>query len=237
MARPFQLIAFDLDGTLVDSSRDIEFSTNTLIAEHGGRPLSAEAVVGMVGSGARVLVERAFEAAGLGRATDAALARFLAIYDLHLLDHTRPYEGVSDLLAALGRAGYSLGVLTNKPRNASLRVLDGLGLTRHFARVVGGDGLDGRKPNPAGLLSLMATTNARAGQTMLVGDSLVDLQAGRNAGVTVCVARYGFGYAGIPSEALEGDETVIDAPIELLERIGESGLSRTGEGAGSDLDA
>lgn len=225
MAGSHPLIVFDLDGTLVDSRRDLVDSMNAVIVESGGQPLATDTVVSMIGSGARVLVERACEAAALGRATDATLERFLAIYDRHLLDHTRAYDGVPEVLDALGRGRHILAVLTNKPRHPSMRVLEGLGLAHHFTQVIGGDGPDGRKPDPAGLIGLMASVHADADSTWLVGDSFVDLQTARNADVTCCLARYGFGYPGIPVGARDGREHVIDVPKELLERISGSGLA------------
>src|SRR5438874_8494910 len=112
-----RLIVFDLDGTLVDSRRDLANSMNTLLAECGAAPLPEETIGRMVGDGAAVLVARGFAAARVPAPPDA-LARFLAIYDDHLLDHTRPYDGIADALTALGRRA-DLAVLTNKPLAAT----------------------------------------------------------------------------------------------------------------------
>src|SRR5262249_34705467 len=144
----------DLDGTLVDSRRDLAESVNTTLESYGA-PVLAEDVVGrMVGNGAPTLVARAFEAAGLERPPDA-LDRFLAIYHGRLLMHTRPYPGIPEALDVLG-ARAALAVLTNKPRQPTLAILEGLDLARHFdpRAVVGGDGPFPRKPEPNGLRHL-----------------------------------------------------------------------------------
>src|SRR5204863_5454245 len=127
---PYRLIVFDLDGTLVDSRRDIAESANTLLETCGGRPVREETIGRMVGDGAATLVARAFAAAGIERPADA-LDRFLAIYDTRLLRHTRPYPQVPEVLEMLGALA-PLAVLTNKPLRATRSILAGLGLARHF---------------------------------------------------------------------------------------------------------
>src|SRR5215831_12974675 len=122
----FQLYVFDLDGTLIDSRRDLANATNTLLVECGASPLAEERIGRMVGDGAATLVARAFESAGAAPPADA-LSRFLAIYAAHLLDHTRPYPGVVDALDAL-RPRASLAVLTNKPLASTREILAGLDL-------------------------------------------------------------------------------------------------------------
>src|SRR5439155_399102 len=136
----YQLIVFDLDGTLVDSRRDIAESANALLETCGGRPLPEETIGRMVGDGAATLMTRAFAAADIERPADA-LDRFLTIYDTRLLKHTRPYAHVPEVLEALGERA-ALAVLTNKPLRATRSILDGLGLARHFnnAAIVAGDG-------------------------------------------------------------------------------------------------
>jgi phosphoglycolate phosphatase len=169
----------------------------------------------MVGEGAATLVVRFFGAAGIERPPDA-LARFLAIYDRHLLNHTREYPGISDMLTAL-KPHASLAVLTNKPFEATRRILDGLHLSSFFDRdaVIGGDGALKRKPDPAGLLSLCAREGVAPADAVMVGDSFVDWETARNAGTQIALARYGFGFREFPREKLTGRERVIDAPAEL----------------------
>ena len=193
-----RLIAFDLDGTLVDSRRDLADSANALIAELGGTPLPEEAVGRMVGEGATMLVALALRAAGLatlagGEPLQASLQRFLEIYDGRLLRHTTSYPGIPEAVAEARRHA-RVAVLTNKPARATHAVLDGLGLAPLFDDVIGGDGPWPRKPDPASLLALIERAGAEPARALLVGDSLVDLDTARRAGARVCLALWGFGY-------------------------------------------
>jgi phosphoglycolate phosphatase len=208
------LIVFDLDGTLIDSRRDLADATNALIVELGGTALSDDEVAAMVGEGAAVLVRRALAAAGLDRLPRGALERFLALYDERLTVHTRPYAGIPEALDVLHQEGVNLAVLTNKPERPTRQILDRLDLARSFQHVVGGDTNAGRKPDPAGLSAIIERAGASAGSTILVGDSPIDLQTARAAGTRVCLARYGFGYRFQP-DAFRGDELFVDAPSEL----------------------
>ena len=205
------LVVFDLDGTLVDSRRDLANATNALIVELGGQALSEERVTSMIGDGAAVLVQRALSAAGLDPDT-GMLDRFLSHYDACLLDYTRPYPGMTAALAALSRRA-RLAVLTNKPSAATERLLNGLGLRAWFADVVGGDTSEGRKPNPNGLMGIIRRASATPAGTLLVGDSAIDLATARQAGTRICLARYGFGFH--PAMVLDSGDFVIDSPDGL----------------------
>jgi phosphoglycolate phosphatase len=195
-----RLIAFDLDGTLVDSRRDLADSANQLVAELGGQPLAQDDVVGMVGEGASVLVRRALEAAQLPD-SPAALSRFLTIYDERLLNTTLLYPGAREVVET-ARGSARVAVLTNKPLPHTERLLEGLGIRALFDDVIGGDGPYARKPSPDGLRALMSAAGAGAATTLMVGDSMVDCQTAVNAGVQCCVVTWGFGYARIPPGAL-----------------------------------
>jgi phosphoglycolate phosphatase len=208
------LIVFDLDGTLVDSSVDLANAVNALLDDLGAGAIPTADVVGMVGDGAAVLVRRALTAAGLDPETPGALERFLAHYDPHLLDNTRLYPGMVETLDKLS-ARAALAVLTNKPAGATALMLDGLGLRAYFRDAIGGDTAWGRKPAPAGLLHLCADAGVEPAETLLVGDSAVDLATARNAGSRICLARYGFGYR-FTADEFRGDEMFIDSPAELL---------------------
>ncbi len=192
MGHLHRLIAFDLDGTLIDSRRDLAESANQLIEEFGGQPLTEEQIGGMVGEGAGLLVRRAMRAAGRGERAHA-LERFLEIYDQRLLNHTRVYDGVADVVRQ-ARAQARLTVLTNKPTVPTERILTALGLRDVFDEVVGGDGPHPRKPDPTGLNAMMASAGAIAGDTLLIGDSAIDLETARRAGVQCCLVSYGFGF-------------------------------------------
>src|SRR5687767_6860494 len=154
-----RLIAFDLDGTLIDSRRDLADSANALIVELGGTPLTEDAIARMVGDGAAMLVRRALTAAGLRPDVRVALARFLEIYDTRLLNHTRAYPGIEDAVRDARTLGRVV-VLTNKPKKPSEVILEGLGLRGLFDDVIGGDGPLPRKPDPAGLQRLMDDAGA-----------------------------------------------------------------------------
>ena len=208
------LVAFDLDGTLVDSSGDLADSGNALLASYGASPLPSKAIVAMVGDGARELVRRLLTAAALDVPPDAALARFLALYDDRLLATTVPYDGMPALLDGL-KSRARLAVLTNKPLVPSERILRGLGLREFFDDVIGGDSDFGRKPNPDGLFALMDRAAASAAETLMVGDSVTDLRTARAAGTPACVARYGFGFAQMSADELQGAEYVVDQPGEI----------------------
>jgi phosphoglycolate phosphatase len=205
------LIVFDLDGTLVDSCRDLAESANEMLASYGAMPLSIEAVTAMVGEGARVLVQRVLAASGLDPERPGALQDFLAIYDRHLSVHTRVYPGVREALESVaGRA--TLALLTNKPGHHTRRLLDQLDLTKFFnGGIIGGDSRWPRKPDPAALLHLVSQAGVEISHTLMVGDSMVDIETAQRGGVRMCLAAYGFGGGQPP-----GPETLVaSAPSDL----------------------
>jgi phosphoglycolate phosphatase len=210
-----RLIVFDLDGTLVDSRRDLANAANALIAELGGTQLPEDHVARMVGEGAAVLVRRALGAAGLDPDTSGALAKFLRLYDERLLEHTRPYDGVLDALLAL-RERARLAVLTNKPQPATDKLLAGLQLAPYFQDVVGGDTPLGRKPGPDGLLELARRAQVTSSETLLVGDSPIDLETARAARCGVVLVRYGFGFREV---ALRPGERVVPHLADLVRSL------------------
>jgi phosphoglycolate phosphatase len=208
-----RLIVFDLDGTLIDSRRDLADSTNEMLGMYGAPPLPTDQVAMMVGEGARVLVERALHASGLYPDISEALARFREIYDERLLVHTRPYAGIPEIVRTLHGTAF-LAVLTNKPEAPARRLLEAFDLSRWFTRVIGGDSAHARKPDPAGLHALMKEAGVPASRTWLVGDSMIDVETARRAGCRMCVVRYGFGQLRGELE-LDGSETVADLPPEI----------------------
>lgn len=217
MPRPGSVV-FDLDGTLVDSRRDLADAANRLIAERGGAPLSLEQVVAMVGEGVRALVQRVLLAGcGVQTVGDAEVERFRALYGENLLRHTRPYPGVVDLLERLhGRI--PLAVLTNKPLRPALEILAGLDLLDRFERVVGGDGPLPRKPHPEALRQL--ATGCGDGPALLVGDSAIDLRTARAAGMPFALAGWGFGTAGVEAVALREPDLLLAEPSQLAVALG-----------------
>jgi phosphoglycolate phosphatase len=220
VAPAIRLVVFDLDGTLVDSRRDIAESANETLVSFGAPPLSEEVIGRMVGDGAPVLVARAFAKQARAQPREA-LERFLSIYNSRLLTHTRPYDGMTRVLADLAPR-VALAVLTNKPADATRAILDGLDLSRYFPRerVIAGDGPHARKPDPGGLRHLMAACGVSGSETVLVGDSLVDWRTTRAAPTRACLARYGFGWETFPIDQLQSELAwLIDAPEELLQYL------------------
>ena len=207
------LVVFDLDGTLIDSRRDLAESTNEMLASYGARALPIDDVARMVGEGARVLVQRALSAAGLDPDAPEALQRFREIYDRRLLLHTRPYEGIERTVRDLGMQ-HTLAVLTNKPAQPSVRLLEEFGLAGVFRRVIGGDSDHARKPDPAGLRALMSEFGSGPRDTWLVGDSMIDVETARRAGTRMCVVLYGFGQ--LRGElVLDGSEATVERADEI----------------------
>lgn len=212
------LVVFDLDGTLVDSSRDLADAGNALLAAYDRPARPTAEIVAMVGDGARELVRRLLAAAGLDVPLDDALARFLEHYDERLTATTRPYDGVVGMLDALASRA-RLAVLTNKPEAATLRLLDALELSTFFKDVIGGDSPYGRKPDPRGLFALLARADVASGAALMVGDSINDLLVAEAAGVRACLARYGFGYWQMDEKDRWRAAHTIDAPEELVDLV------------------
>jgi phosphoglycolate phosphatase len=209
-----RLVAFDLDGTLIDSRRDLADSANELLASYGAPPLAHDDVIGMVGEGARTLISRVLTAARASNAPlDEALARFLEIYSRRLVDHTRPYPGIVETLRLLA-PDYQLAVLTNKPRPHAVAILRHFGLMDLFVDVIGGDAPLPRKPDPANLLALCARAAVHPEDALVVGDSWVDVETARRAGARACFVAWGFGQP--PSDGLREGEYRIARPEELM---------------------
>jgi len=214
------LVVFDLDGTLIDSRQDLADSINVMLGTYGAAPLPLDRVVMMVGEGARVLVQRALEASGLDTSPsrmEDALARFQAAYGSRLLATTQPYPGITEMLDDVAPLA-TLAMLTNKPLHASRQLVDAFGWSSRFVRIVGGDGDVPRKPDPEGLRQLMDLAHAGPESTMLVGDSMVDVETARNAGSAMCVVRYGFGHAR-GDLRLRGDEWVAETGPDVARVI------------------
>jgi phosphoglycolate phosphatase len=196
-------IVFDLDGTLIDSRRDIATAVNRMRAERGLAPLPVEAVSGMVGEGARVLVRRALPPWPAGAGQDDlkdALASYLAHYADVCLATTRAYPGVAAMLATLAPS-FPLAVLSNKGEALSRHILHGLGLDRYLREVIGGDTLPTRKPNPGGLFLLADRMAIPAPRLLLVGDTWIDARTAQAAGCAFALTLWGEPRSGGPAVA------------------------------------
>lgn len=184
------LIIFDLDGTLVDSKQDLCASVNHVRFHFGLDPLAEEAIAGLIGDGAHAMIRRTLEGLATDHSVEEGLHLFLRYYRDHMLDESRLYPGVKETLDSLAYCG--LAVLTNKPYLFSCAMLDGLGIYDRFSAVYGGNSFRQKKPDPIGIFQIIADTGANAERTWMVGDSSVDVMAGRNAGVTTCGVTYGY---------------------------------------------
>ncbi len=186
-----ELLVFDLDGTLVDSELDLANSVNATLEKIGREPLSVERIVSYIGQGVIVLISRSLGGDAPPELVEQAKDIFLKHYREHMLDNTATYPGVREALAELD--GRKMAVLTNKPVRFSREMLGGLGLSGRFLQIYGGNSFETKKPDPFGLNRLMEETGATASRTLMIGDSISDVLAGRNAGAWTCGVNYGFG--------------------------------------------
>jgi phosphoglycolate phosphatase len=186
-------LIFDLDGTLIDSKRDLIHSVNAMLGEMGRVQLDEETISGYIGHGAPLLVSRALGSNAREDDLRRALQFFLAYYEEHKLDTTCAYPGVADSLAELSRKKVPMAVLTNKPVKISVRILEALGLAAYFRVIYGGNSFESKKPDPRGANTIVSEFGASPRETMLIGDSEVDVQTARNARMIAVAVNYGFG--------------------------------------------
>ena len=211
-AFPFDVVAFDLDGTLADTAPDLADALNHSLAALG-RPLVPPASVRhLIGHGARALLRRGLAASGEApeELVELGFPIFLEHYAAHICDGTRLFPGLEEALDEVESAGAALAVCTNKQEALTLKLLGALGLGDRFAAVVGGDSLPVRKPDPAPLLE--AISRAGGGRGVLVGDSITDADTARAAGLSFVAVSFGF--SDRPVEQL-GADSVIDSYDEL----------------------
>ena len=212
-------IAFDLDGTLVDSAPDLIGTLNRMLVEEGLPPVPMESASSLIGSGARALLVHGFEAAGapVERAkSDELFERFLVDYAAHIADGSQPFEGVVETLERLSERGAILVVATNKRSDLSELLLGKLDLTRHFAAIVGPDRVSARKPSGAHLKEAVAIAGGDPERAIMVGDASPDADAAKDAGMPCILTTFGF--TPTPVEDLGGD-VLIDAFEDVEEAI------------------
>jgi phosphoglycolate phosphatase len=206
---PRPTIAFDLDGTLVDSAPDLLETLNLVLVESRLGPITAADARGMFGGGARALIERGLAYHGVRPATsdvDRMQQRFLAHYEDHLADKSVPYPGAADALQVLAAQKANLVVVTNKFERFSIKLLAALGLAKYFAVIAGPDTFNLRKPDPGHLLRAVEKAGGAAAATVMVGDSAVDVATARAANVPVIAVSYG--YRSVGGEELGADRLI-----------------------------
>ncbi len=218
--RRVRLLIFDLDGTLIDSKLDLALSVNAVREQMGLAPMPHDQIATYVGHGVGNLMRRSLGPDATEEKIEKGLQFFLAHYREHMLDHTVTYPGVREALGEFGERG--MAVLTNKPVKFSQAILEGLGIAHYFAFIYGGNSFAQKKPDPAGVLKLMADMNASPEETLIIGDSDTDVLTGRNGGVLTCGVTYGFGaesLQNVPPDFLIDD---LRALPPLLDGRGES---------------
>jgi len=204
-------LLFDLDGTLIDSKQDLVLAVNATLRELGREELPADLVASYVGSGAPVLIQRALGSSPDSEEFQRSLRFFLAYYEQHKLDFTRAYPGVREALEQLGET--PMVVLTNKPVNISLRILEGLGLAPFFQAIYGGDSFPTKKPDALGAITILTQLQVAAPEAVLVGDSEVDVQTARSAGMISAIVNFGF---GVHNRAAYPADVYLDRMEDLL---------------------
>ena len=213
------VIVFDLDGTLIDTAPDLMNTLNTVLGEEGLPPLPYETAPLLVGKGARVMLERGFEADGrpLGEADAARLFdRFIEHYLEHIADQSRPFPGVIEALDRFEAEGAILAVCTNKRTDLALAVLNALDLTSRFKAVVGPDMAPRPKPDASHLLRTIELCGGDPDRAVMVGDSINDVLAAKNAQVPVVLVS--FGYTDTPPKDMDAD-ALIDGFDELYDQV------------------
>jgi phosphoglycolate phosphatase len=220
-----KLLVFDLDGTLIDSAQDLCNSINAALAHVDYEPLPDPVISGFVGNGVPMMVRRSLaykDGGNFDRLDESLVAKmqafFLDFYREHKLDFTYAYEGVLESLKALrdlhdspGGNPRIMAVLTNKPVRPSRGICEGLGLADYFLHIYGGDSFQTKKPDPLGLRTLMSEAGALPEETVMIGDSKVDVQTARNAGAWSIGCAFGFG----PQNLMETPpDVLVDSPAE-----------------------
>ena len=184
------VLIFDLDGTLVDSKRDLTASVNHIRHQFDLPVLTEKEIARFIGDGALMQIRRAIGPKATESNVQSGLQMFLSYYRAHMLDCTTLYPGVRETIERL--TDCKLAVLTNKPVHFSCAMLDGLGIYHHFAAVYGGNSFDHKKPDPVGIFQILSDTKGNRERTWMIGDSAVDVLTGRNADVKTCGVTYGY---------------------------------------------
>lgn len=233
-----KLLVFDLDGTLIDSAQDLCNSVNATLKAFNRPPLPDARVATFIGNGAQMLVKRALAADdGVEPGADLlaqAYEFFIRYYRDHKLDYTYAYEGVLGALAALrtvhdraGSPARAMAVLTNKPVRPAREICEALGMARYFLNIYGGNSFATKKPDPEGLFALMQEANVRAEETVMIGDSWVDVETARNAGTWSVGCTFGFSPASLETAP---PDILVDSPADWTVALDAAKIQSSDEG-------
>lgn len=212
-----RLIVFDLDGTLIDSSVDLCNSVNAMLINEGRHKLPDAVIASYIGDGATMLVRRALGDPDDKELVDRALRYFLSYYREHKLDNTYAYPGVLDSLQHLAADKRKMAVLTNKPVGPAKAICEALGMSPYLFQIYGGDSFSVKKPDPHGLLELMKQADVTPEETVMIGDSDVDVLTARNAGTWMIGCKF-----GLSPHTLEAapPDLLVDSALEWIHAFG-----------------
>ena len=190
--KDIELFLFDLDGTLINSAQDIAEAVNFTLKELGKNPLPNDEIIKHVGYGARNLMKDILKTLD-NNIIDRATNIFRDYYLKHSCEYTKPYPYIVELLNILKERNKKIGVITNKFEAVSKEILDKLNLSKYTDILIGADTTEERKPSPKPVLYALETLNVRPENSIIIGDSEVDIQAGKNAGINTALVLYGYG--------------------------------------------
>jgi phosphoglycolate phosphatase len=218
---PIKLILFDLDGTLVDTSKDITNALNYALKQHGIQELTVQDTVKMVGEGITRLIEKVIGDEKF-HMRDNIIKMFIEYYSEHLADYSREYPYVRETLEQLSR--HKKAIISNKRESLSIELLKKLDLSKYFDLVAGSDTTSEKKPSPVPIFHIMGKLEAKPYESMIVGDSSFDIEAGKKAGIKTVAVSYGYR----ESTYLQDADYMIDSLKDLVTLIlkEESGTSR-----------
>ncbi|MBI2438393.1 MAG: HAD-IA family hydrolase [Lentisphaerae bacterium] len=208
-----QVLIFDLDGTLIDSRRDLAAGINRMRAHYALAPLSVGTIAGFIGQGVHDLVTRALQDAAIAQDIDEAARLYTAFYREHICDETTLYPGVREGLARLARAGHALALLSNKPGDDCQTILRHFQIETLFNPIIGADSGLALKPDPQAVVAILQAVSGLSADTWMIGDNHTDIAAARRAGTHSIFVTYGFGTLGI-----EKPEVTV-ASFEALTRM------------------